>query len=370
MNVLALAGDIDALIAQIRLVTPLSALCQRRGWSLTLKSFHDCSLQDIRQAQVMVVQRASSARAWRLQQQMQRQGGAVVYDIDDLLTDVAPHISNQAAVRQRVPMLLRCMLGADAVGVSTARLGQELGLTEAVEVPNFAWAEDGQTCPQPQPGKPVTLLFASSDHLATDFIYPALRGLQGVNLVVVGPPAVGFQRAGLSVEARALMPRAAFVAFARSLPNVLAVIPLEASRFAACKSAVKWFDYAAAGVPTLCSAVSPYADVIQDGVTGGLVPNDAESWRQAIARAALDSGWRIRIAQAAQQQVLVHHGLSSTLQGWETVLALALENSRRRPRAAPGLLQGLQDRAWAGFDRAALRLRAFNRARLARRARR
>ena len=116
MKLLALAGDIDALIAQIRLVTPLSALCQRRGWSLTLKSFHDCSLQDVRQAQVMVVQRACSARAWRLQQQMQRQGGAVVYDIDDLLTDVPAHISNQDAVRQRVQLLRRCMAAADAPG--------------------------------------------------------------------------------------------------------------------------------------------------------------------------------------------------------------------------------------------------------------
>ncbi len=370
MNLLALAGDIDALIAQIRLVTPLTALCQRHGWTLTCKSFHDCAWDDLRRAQVLVVQRASSARALRLQQLMQRQGGAVIYDIDDLLTDVAPHISNQAAVRQRVPMLLQCMQSADVVSVSTARLGLELGLQAAVEVPNFAWKAADLKLPTPQPGLPVTLLFASSDQLATHFIYPALQAVEGVNIVVVGPPAQSFVQAGLPIEAHPLMPREAFVAFARSLPNVLAVIPLEASRFAACKSAVKWFDYAAAGVPTLCSAVSPYAEVIRDGVTGGLVPNAPEAWRGALCSAVVDGGWRARIAQAAQAQVLGHHSLATTLQAWETAVSQALERSAGRPAAAIGLWQGLRDRWWSHADAVALRLRALNRARLAKRSRR
>lgn len=378
MNLLALAGDIDALIAQIRLVTPLTALCQRHGWTLTLKSFHDCAADDLRRAQVLVVQRASTARVWRLQQLMQRQGGAVIYDIDDLLTDVAPHISNQAAVRQRVPMLLRCMHTADVVSVSTARLGLELGLElgpqtglhAAIEVPNFAWQAASLKPPTPQPGLPVTLLFASSDQLATHFIYPALRALEGVKIVVVGPPAQGFVQAGLQIEAHPLMPREAFVAFARSLPNVLAVIPLEASRFAACKSAVKWFDYAAAGVPTLCSAVSPYAEVILDDATGGLVPNEPEAWRSALCRAVADNAWRARIAQAAQAQVLACHSLATTLQAWEMAVSQALARSANRPAAATGSWQGLRDRWWSRADGVALRLRALNRARLAKRSRR
>ena len=370
MNLLALAGDIDALMAQIRVVTPLKALCQSHGWHLVLKSFHDCSFEDVSRAQVMVVQRASSARVLRLQQRMHRQGGAVIYDIDDLLTDVAPHISNQAAVRKRVPMLKRCMQAADTVTVSTSRLGLEMGLQRALEVPNFAWTQTDWKAPAPQPGRPATLLFASSDQLATDFIYPALRALDGVKLVVVGPPAAGFQQAGLRIEAHPLMPREAFVAFARGLPNVLAVIPLEASRFAACKSAVKWFDYAAAGVPALCSAVSPYVEVISDGVTGGLVPNESEAWRAAIERAIADAAWRARIADAAQVQVLSRHSLSTTLQAWEVAVAQAVERSKGRSPPASGLLQGVQDRWWSGLEGVALRLRSFNRERLAKRSRR
>ena len=38
-------------------------------------------------------------------------------------------------------------------------------------------------------------------------------------------------------------PRALGIDFARQLPNPVAVIPLEDSRFAACKSAIKWFEY-------------------------------------------------------------------------------------------------------------------------------
>ena len=50
-------------------------------------------------------------------------------------------------------------------------------------------------------------------------------------------------------EAGAEGARAAFLELARGLRNAVAVIPLEASRFAACKSAIKWFDYAEAGIP-------------------------------------------------------------------------------------------------------------------------
>ena len=361
MKLLALAGDIGALIAQVRLVTPLSALCAQQGWTLTLRSFHDCARDEIEHADVLVVQRASSTRVLRMQQRMRRQGGAVLYEIDDLLTDVA---------LRRAAQLLRCMAEADVVTVSTARLGRELGLQQPVVVPNHAWPMAAAPLPAPQPGQPVHLLFASSDHLATDFIYPAVRALGGVRVVVVGPPAAAFLRAGIEVQAQGLMPRDRFVAFARALPNVLAVIPLEDSRFAACKSAVKWFDYAAAGIPVLCSAVSPYAEVVQDGVTGGLVDNTPLAWQAALQQAVDDAGWRQRIAAAARLQVQTHHALRHTVDAWHRAVTTAVQRRAAAVLPTPGVGWHLGQALAGAFDDAALRLRALNRARLAKRSRR
>ncbi len=370
MRLLALAGDIHAPIARIRLVTPLTAMCAQQGWPLALKSFHDCSHADLAQADVLVVQRAASSRVLRLQQRMQDLGGAVIYDIDDLLTDVAAHISNQHAVRQRVPLLRQSMAAADVVTVSTARLGRELGLRQAVVVPNHACPAPDLAPPLPAAGQPVTLLFASSDHLATDFIYPAVRALHGVQVVVVGPPSDGFERAGIAVQAQPLMARERFVAFARSLPNAAAVIPLEDSRFAACKSAVKWFDYAAAGIPTLCSAVSPYLEVVDDGITGALVANDPQAWQAALQQAVDDRAWRQRIATAAHAHVVAHHGLQHTVDAWLRAVQAARQARAAAPTHARGLGQQVQG-AWdSAVDRFAVRLRSINRARLAKRSRR
>lgn len=367
MRLLALAGDIHALIAQIRLVVPLTALCGQNGWSLALKSFHECARADLAAADVLVVQRAATARVLRLQQHQRRRGGAVVYEIDDLLTEVAPHISGQAASQARVALLQRCLAEADAVCVSTARLAHELGLSDAVVVPNYALQLSDRQLPVPDPAQPVHLLFASSERLDTGFIYPALRDLPGVRIVVVGPPAADFASAQIAVQAVPLMPREQFVTFARRLPNVLAVIPLEDSRFAACKSAVKWFDYAAAGVPSLCSAVSPYIDVIEQDVTGGLVDNNSQAWRQALCAAVSTPLWRQRVAAAASLRVEKQHSLQHSIDAWQSVVAAAV-HSRNATRPAPlGLHWRLREATTAALEGAVLRLRSLNRRRLARR---
>lgn len=370
MRLLALAGEVAATVAQIRLATPLQALCAQRGWTLVLKSFHDCAAADLAQADVLIVQRADSARVLRLQRRMRQRGGAVVHDIDDLLTEIPDHISNQAVVRSRVRCLRQCLIEADVISVSTARLGRELGLPRCMEVPNHGWGQGEGALPSQHQSAPVTLLFASSDRLATDFIYAAVRAQVGVQVEVVGPPGEDFELAGVQVRRHPLMARAAFMDFARSLPNPLAVIPLEDSRFAACKSAVKWFDYALAGVPTLCSAVSPYLELITNEVTGTLVANEVPAWTAALQRAVADADWRLRVAQAARAQVLAGHGLDHSVSAWERAIRAARDHRASLTLPAPGraarLLDGISDALHAG----ARQLRVLNRARLARRARR
>lgn len=374
MKLLALAGDITALVAQIRVAAPLQALAAADDHTLVLRSFHDCTRADLAQAEVLVVQRGLNARAWRLQRWMHQFGGAVVYDIDDLLTELPPHISNQAAVAAQLRWLPRCLAESDALSVSTPRLRQmlaeSLALPPAVVVPNHALPPDGRPLPAQTAG-PVSLLVASTEALAVEALFPALRALQQAGLVlqivVVGPPGAAFEAAGLRVRREAVMPRVAFLQLARNLPNPVGVVPLEDSRFAAGKSAVKWFCYAGLGMPTLCSAVSPYAEVLSDGRTGWLVPNTTAAWEAALRAVIGNAAARQRVAAAAFDEVHRQHGQAQNLAAWREVLALALRQRAAQAPAVPGWGLRLQDLGAALAEGSLGRLRALNRARLARR---
>ena len=369
MKVLAVAGDITSLIAGIRLVTPLQAWAQAHGGSLLLRSLHDCTAAHMAAADVLVLQRGASRRAWRLQQAMRLRGGAVVAEFDDLLTELPAHISNRAAVQAQRPWVLRCLATADVVTVSTARLGCELGVAAPCVVPNHAWGLGDAPLPAARPGQPVSLLLAGMDQLACPWLLPALCAVQGpgVQIVVIGPAAAALAAAGLNVQAHALLPRAQFIELARSLPNPLAVIPLEDSRFAACKSAIKWFEYSEAGIPVLCSDVSPYRDVVEPDRTGGLVANDPIAWELALRAAVADAGWRQRVACAARTAVRERHTLAHTVAAWQAALAEAMQRRARSPAPVLTLAWRLQAAWSAAIEPAALRLRALNRARLARR---
>jgi len=371
MRILATAGDIGSLIAEIRLRTPLQAVAEAHGWSVQWRSFHECRPQDLAAADLLVVQRGASRRACRLEERALEMGAAVVYEIDDLLTEIAPHISQHASVQEGLPWLKRGLGLADLVTTSTARLQRELApLARATAlVPNHAFFDEDRALPSQWPGEPVHLLVASSDHLLAGSLTNALRRVvgEGVRLVVVGPPGEALSASGLPLQRHPLLPRREFVALARSLPNAIAVIPLEASRFAACKSAVKWYDYAEIGIPTVASAVPPYLDAISHGRTGWLVDNSERQWLETLRQAIGDTDGRRRIAANARAEVRARHSLAQTVAAWHAALSLARQLRRARrvtPPRGPA--------AWwrAAGDAAAdwgVALRRWNRERLSRR---
>jgi hypothetical protein len=372
LRLLVLAGEIDSLIAEIRLRTPLSALAERTGLSLSWRSFHEATRADLRQADVLIVQRAFSQRVARLQRQMHRQGGAVIYEIDDLLTELPAHVSNHRPMLARQASLWKCMRLADLLTVSTERLGQALALPHWHVVPNYAVPLGDASLPPTDGHQAVTLVLASMEALAGGPLPEALRTLpQGAaRVVAVGPAAASLAAAGVSLESHALMPREAFIRWVRALPNPVAVIPLEDSRFAACKSAIKWFEYAEAGVPVVCSDVSPYREVVEDGRTGWLVANQTQAWRHALQAAIANTEQRQQVALAARKVVRARHTLDQTVQAWEHAIAQAQRLRQCEPHAAAGTLTDLRDELAFAAEAVALPLRSLNRARLAQRHRR
>lgn len=357
MRVLAVAGDIGATIAAVRLVTPLQAWAESGSHELRLRSLHETAAADLEWADVMVLQRATTQRAWQLLQRMQASGGAVLHEIDDLLTQMPAQLLQQQAVAQGLPWLRRSLGQADLVTVSTARLGAALQAEVAswCEVPNYA-------LPQPAPPvhelqAPPVLCLASSDRVPVAALAEALRG-QGWRVLAVGPVGEDLARAGVVVERRAPMPRAEFLALLRGQSHPVGLIPLGDTPFDACKSAVKWFDFALAGLPTIAARRPPYCDVIEHGRTGWLVDDTPAAWRTALARLRDEPGLFGGIATQARVEVEQRHALAITVQAWDAALAQVQPRPRRPALHGPA--------RW--LEAALIGLRRVNRARLARRA--
>jgi glycosyltransferase involved in cell wall biosynthesis len=374
LRVLAASSDVASVITDIRVVAPLSAALARRGGELRLRSFHALRGDDLDWAEVFVVQRGSTRRPWRLMQRAQERGAAVVYEIDDLLTEVAPHLQHRQSAERFRPWVLRCLRQADLVTVTSPRLAGALGCSPGSfrVVPNAAFAGADRPLPAPRADAPATLLFVASDRVAAGTLLPVLRLLQarrGSSLEVVGVGVAGddLAAAGIATRRVPVLPRAHFVEFVRSLPNAVAVIPLDDSRFSACKSAIKWFDYAEIGVPTLASDASPYRDVIRDGETGALVADREAAWEVALTRALDDMAWRGRVARAARAEVRTHHAFGIMVDAWLQALEEALARAAARPqRPLAGWRRWRRALAdWADDRR--VDLRQLNRDRIARR---
>ena len=107
-----------------------------------------------------------------------------------------------------------------------------------------------------------------------------------------------------------------------------AVIPLVDNEFNACKSAIKWVEYSALGVPVVASNVGPYAAEIVDGETGLLVPNEPAAWKDAISRMTKDGGLRKRLGENARADVARRFDVNARAEEWLLAYQSVMEANR------------------------------------------
>ena len=357
---LAASADAKSVLTSIRIERPLrQGIATRPGWELRLRSIQDCSATDLEWADVLILQRGLTRRACRLACAMHASGGKVIYEIDDLLTQMPPSLIHHAAVQRRQGWLRRCLTADDVVSVSTARLGRTLGAPRWVEIPNYGdamppgFAADSSDAPLPGAHALPAFILASSDHVPVAEVALALRELQSQPgrigpVLAVGPVAADLVQAGVVISPIAPMPRPDFLRLIRNSSPLVALIPLGATTFDTCKSAIKYFDYGLAGVPTLCANRPPYSDVIQDGVDGVLVEDRSAAWLAAIQQALDDPQRMAALSAAAARGVAAQHSLGRCVAAW---LALLDELGPRRAPARPAMcpLQRVIDDAvrWA-----------------------
>ncbi|MFE3484831.1 glycosyltransferase [Streptomyces griseus] len=93
--------------------------------------------------------------------------------------------------------------------------------------------------------------------------------------------------------------------FLRTIDYHVAIAPLRPHVFNQSKSALKAIEAGALGIPIVASAVRPYEDYVQDGLTGYLVRRDHE-WGAYLRALATDPGTRHEMGLAARQQATAH----------------------------------------------------------------
>ena len=73
--------------------------------------------------------------------------------------------------------------------------------------------------------------------------------------------------------------------------------------FNACKSALKWTEFGAVGVASLCTDAAPYSDAVRHDEDGWLVKETPEAWDEAFEKFYTDGALRQRIAQGARTRM-------------------------------------------------------------------
>jgi hypothetical protein len=343
LRVLAMAHDPTASISQIRLARPLGLLVEQGLIELRLRGFHQRRLADGDWADLVVLQRASGPEHLRWLQLWQARGVPVVYEIDDLLIDPAPHLA-QHDVLQRAQGGLRALLAAaDLITASTAPLAEALaGFGPPVHtVPNGSPGYHGPLARHDQQ-QPISLIVASSDRQQLGALGEALAQLlgptrapaapgQAVQLWGVGPVAAALTARGLPLQVLPLLPMERFLPTLAALPNPVGLLPLDGSAFSRCKSAVKFFDYAMAGIPCACADRPPYQAVVQPGLTGWLCADTPQAWLAALRPLVGHADRRREVALAARDDVLAHHSTTQMAQAW--LAALQRARTLRTPQA-------------------------------------
>ena len=330
-RILSLPPTADSSLYSIRLQNPLQRHAELFGGEIQVGAYGAPTDEQLAWADTILLQREANDEQLALVDHLHNLGKRVVFDIDDYLLEPPEYLSVYEHCMTMRPKLISMLEKVDAVSASTEPLREKLLAynPNVFLTPNYAWnshtpikhmeadAEDAdETCDR------VRILVASSDSVRVDFLVPALQQIQArydIDLVGIGPPGDYLRSEGLRVDTAPLMSHEEFKAFAASRNNTFALIPLDNNEFNECKSAVKYFDYALAGVPCICSGHEPYLSALEQNVTGALCPNETEHWLNTIEIFINSALLRSEMATAARQQVVRHHNLNLTAVAWQNL---------------------------------------------------
>jgi len=364
IRILCLLPVVGWSLSDIRIQNPLEEWARRYGGIVRIKSVFGYQDDDLNWASVVIFQREANEQIIHLIEDLQRRDKRVVFEIDDLLTELPPFLSVYNDHLATKPYLEKALHIVNTVTVTTLRLREKLSNynDHVLVVPNCASSIGPPVKHYDSNIDQVTLILASSDSVRVDFIVPSLEDMVNdpklnIRIIGIGPPGQFLKKTGLPVENLPNMQYDEFKSFLMSCSNAIGIIPLDDSNFSACKSAIKYIDYSLAGIPSVCSAVPPYSDVVRNEVTGLLVPNKKDAWYSALKHLALSPDERQQLATNARQFCTQSFSMQVAADAWQQVF-IQLHPVRSHTIEA-GSAQPFQSYSRHSFWRRALHLASY-----------
>lgn len=290
-----------------RLKVPFDALADR-GHQVEISTLLTGETRE--NVDVVVGQRVCQphpTRAWQAMAALPRRP-MLVFEVDDHLLDVHPTSDahgfySQPTIRANLAANARV---ADLVTVSTEPLAKVMRQynPNVVVLPNCL-PPLIRELPTPVTEPPITIGWQGSrTHLAdwAEVIEPLRR-------FMATRPEVVLHTLGAEYAQELRLPpdrwrhdgwRTDMADYYRALTFDIGLAPLRPHPFNRCKSGIRAMEYAARAIPVVASAVTPYEDTVEHGVTGFLVRRPHE-WRRYLDE-LLDDGTRIAMAEKAHER--------------------------------------------------------------------
>jgi glycosyltransferase involved in cell wall biosynthesis len=272
----------------------------------------------IDQADIIVIQRFYPRKGTiPYIEKMLSSGKPVIYEVDDLLTDLPEGHNLKFWAGETAELLPWLLPRVTAITVSTPLLAKAFSSFNSVVhvIPNLADTELFHPAAARKEG-PVVIGFSGTTTHARDLeqIGEALYRVAdryGNN--------VAFSFLGYSTTKFSSLPGFRFIDFQRKYASFgttlsssgidIAIVPLQDNRFNRCKSNIKWLEYSACGIAGIYADLPPYNTSVEHGTSGVLVDGDPDTWFRAICLLVDHPDLRNRIAQQAKREVLSKHSL-------------------------------------------------------------
>lgn len=98
--------------------------------------------------------------------------------------------------------------------------------------------------------------------------------------------------------------------------------------FNACKSPLKWTEFGALGIPSICTDAPPYSDAVRHGKDGWLVPDDEEAWYLAFKKFYEDRELLRRVGAAVRERVEQDFDVTRNAKLWLDAMVSVLRMKR------------------------------------------
>lgn len=222
----------------------------------------------------------------------------LVYELDDIVHGIEPH--NIAAYQFFTPIrrqnVLEIMKMCNIVTFSTKFLKhfyeREFGIKNSTVIqnylPKFLWNPDQEVDKRPRKSKPVIVWAGSASHVGPGgdlefLIHLIEKTVDEFEWLFVGciPPCLMAARDQGKVSFVDWVGFWQYPALMQSIRADIAIAPIRDSLFNYAKSDLKYVEYSAMGIPSICSSIGngigPY-----NQTNANLVENKVDAWYSAI----------------------------------------------------------------------------------------